>query len=109
MQVVGERRLPEAAAPSPLEQMISNQTQTTTTPNFQQEYQHRAVWKASVMAAFNVLVLVLSARLIVLVSVGGGIWLAFIALQQPDPWRLAALGVYCVCVVLPTIVLAGIR
>jgi hypothetical protein len=106
MQVVGERRLPEAAAPSPLEQMISNQTQTTTSANFQQEFQHRSAWKAGVFAAFNVLAMILAIRLIVLTSVIGAISLTWLALQQPDFYRLGALAIYCAFCVVPTIFLA---
>jgi hypothetical protein len=90
--------------------MISQTTTATTTPaSFQQEFQHRAAWKAGVMGAFNVLAVVLAVRLILLVAVGGAIGLAWLALQQPDPYRLGALAIYCAVVVLPTIYLAGSR
>jgi ABC-type sulfate transport system permease subunit len=61
------------------------------------------------MAAFNVLVLILSARLIVLVAVSGGIGLAMIALQQPDAMRLGVLGIYAAIIVVPVIWLASHR
>jgi uncharacterized BrkB/YihY/UPF0761 family membrane protein len=105
MQVVGERRLPDDAPPQPSLQTMMNQA-TTTTANFQQEYQHRAAWKASVMGAFNVLAVLLAVRLIVLISVVGGIFLTYLALQSPDPYRLGALGLYCLGVLIPAVYLA---
>jgi hypothetical protein len=53
------------------------------------------------MGALNVLTVVLACRLILLVSVCGASFLAWMALAQPDPYRLATLGVYGVLVVLP--------
>ena len=73
------------------------------------EYIHRAAWKAGVMGAFNALALILSARLIVLVGVGGGISLTWLALQSPDPMRLGALAIYSLAVVVPTVWLASRR
>jgi hypothetical protein len=82
---------------------------TTTPPNLQAEYQHRVAWKAAVMGAFNVLVVVLAVRLILLVAVCGAISLAWLALQNPDPLRLGALGIYCAAVVIPTVWLSVYR
>lgn len=86
-------------------------SQTTTTPRngHQQEYIARAAWKHGVMGAFNVLATVLAVRLILLVAVGGAIFLTYLALQQPDPFRLGALAIFAVLVVVPTTVLACIR
>lgn len=94
-----------------MDAILSQTTPTTptTTASFQQEFQHRAAWKAGVMGAVNVLAVVLAIRLILLVSVGGGIGLTWLALQNPDPYRLATLAVYCAVVVLPTVWLAGTR
>lgn len=50
---------------------------------------------------------VLSARLIVLVGVGGGIALTWLALQEPDLMRLGALGIYAIAVVMPCVWLAS--
>jgi hypothetical protein len=82
---------------------------TTSPPNLQAEYVHRAAWKAGVLGAINVAVAVLAARLVVLVAVIGGIALTWLALAIPDPMRLGALGIYCVAVVIPCIWLAGRR
>jgi hypothetical protein len=81
----------------------------TTPPSVQQEFVHRAAWKAGVIASINVLLLVLSARLIVLVCVAGGIALTWLALQSPDLYRLGALAIYCAFVVCPSIWLAHNR
>lgn len=70
---------------------------------------HRAAWKAAVMGALNVLVQVLAVRMILLVAVVGGIFLTWLALQAPDPYRLGALAIYCAAVVVPTVWIASNR
>jgi hypothetical protein len=45
--------------------------------------------------------------MIVLVSVAGGIFLTWTALEQPDLFRLIAVGTYCVAVVIPCVWLAS--
>jgi hypothetical protein len=55
------------------------------------------------MGALNILIAVVAMRLVVLVAVTGGIALTWLALQNPDPYRLGALGIYCAAVVLPSI------
>lgn len=68
-----------------------------------------AAWKAGVLAAINVAVRILSARMIVLVAVVGAIALTWIALHGSADYRqLIALGVYCGFVVVPAVVLAAI-
>jgi hypothetical protein len=69
----------------------------------------RAAFQAAVMGTVNVLVLILSARLIVLISVCGGIYLTLVALGQPDPWRLGVLITFCLGVVGPAVYLAAHR
>ena len=82
---------------------------TTQLSKQQQEYVHRTAWKAAVLGAINVLVLVVSARILVLVSVVGGIVLTSAALTDPDPWRLGALAIYAIAVVVPVVWLASRR
>lgn len=83
---------------------------TTATPtNIQAEYIHRAAWKAGVMGALNVVIAALAVRLILLCGVLGANALTFLALREPDPYRLAAVGVYSVVVVVPLIWLAARR
>ena len=84
-------------------QAATSQTQ----PNIQQEYIHRAAWKAGVLGAINVLIQVVAVRVIVLVAVSGGIVLASIALGNPDPWRLGVLTIYSLAVVVPVVWLAS--
>ena len=69
--------------------------------------QRQVAWKAGVLGAVNVIVKVLAARLVVLVAVSGGIGLTWVALEQPDPYRLGALAIYALAVVCPTIYLAS--
>ena len=110
MALVGERRIPDdpaALPPSSFQSLISSTMTGTTPPS--EEFVHRAAWKAGVMGAINVLVLVLSSRLIVLVGVAGAIVLTIQALESPDLYRLGALGIYCVAVVCPSIWLAHSR
>jgi hypothetical protein len=83
-------------------------TATTATPP-NQEYIHRAAWKAAVLGTLNVLLLTISVRLTLLVSIGGAIYLSWLVLAQPDPYRLGALGVYSATVVLPLVWLAARR
>ena len=107
MQLVGERWLADQpSTKSPLETMISG-IAATNQPDLPKEYVHRSAWKAGVMGAFNALALILACRLIVLVSVGGGIALTWLALQQPDPWRLGSMVVYVLGVVVPSTWLAS--
>lgn len=59
------------------------------------------------MGTLNVLCAVLAVRLILLVAVSGGVGLAWLSLQEPDPMRLGALAIYGVLVVVPLIWMAG--
>ncbi|HEX8827326.1 MAG TPA: hypothetical protein VF778_04355 [Xanthobacteraceae bacterium] len=52
---------------------------------------------------------VLAVRLILLVAVSGAIWLTWLALASPDPYRLAALAVYAAVVVVPVVWLSSRR
>ena len=53
--------------------------------------------------------MLLASRIIVLVSVTGGIGLTVLALGQPDPFRLGALAIYAGAIVCPSIWLASRR
>ena len=123
MTLVAEKRLPEQLAGQPqplsLSEIIgssnpaTSSATTTTPPNIPQnipaEFVHRAAWKAAVLGTLNVLFLTISVRLTLLVAVSGAVWLTWLALQQPDPYRLGALGVYSAVVVVPLIWLAARR
>ena len=61
------------------------------------------------LGAINALTAILAVRLTLLVAVSGAVWLAYLTLQQPDPYRLGALGVYAAAVVLPLVLLAARR
>ena len=61
------------------------------------------------MGTINVIASLLAARMIVLVSVGGGIALTWVALGQPDPMRLGALAIYSLAIVVPSVWLASRR
>ena len=104
MQLVGERRLPD---PPPQNQTPLSQMIGATTTSIQPEVIHRMAWKAGVMGALNVIAALLAARMIVLVSVSGGIALTWAALGQPDPWRLGALAIYSLAIVVPSVWLAS--
>lgn|SRR5215472_4197692 len=108
MQVVAERSTPdpqrlegttawEALTPSP--------PKTTTSPTGPSPVDR--AWRAGVLGAVNVLALVLSGRLLVLVAIAGAIFLTWLALANPDPYRLAALGIYCLLAVVPCVWLAS--
>lgn len=59
------------------------------------------------LGALNIATAILSARLIVLVAVVGGISLSYPALNNPDWFRIGFLAVYCAGVVLPAVWLAS--
>jgi hypothetical protein len=82
-------------------------TATTTSPTHHPEFVHRAVWKAGVMAAFNVLTAVLAVRLTLLVAVCGAIALAYLAVGSADTLKVAVLVAYSVLVVVPLVALAA--
>jgi hypothetical protein len=82
---------------------------TTNQTSYQQEYIHRASWKAGMLGALNAATAILAARLILLVAVCGAIGLTYLVLREPDPYRLAALGVYAGVVVVPLIWLTARR
>jgi hypothetical protein len=78
-------------------------------PNLQNEFVTRSAWKQGVLGAVNVFAAVLAARLILLIAVVGAIWLTVQAIATPDPLKLAALGIYALVVVVPTVWLASRR
>ena len=106
MQLVGEKVAPDQT----LSGLIAAQTTspTSSTPK-QAEYVHRAAWKAGVIGAFNALAIILAIRLILLVAIVGAIALSVIAINAPDPYRLAALGIYSVVIVVPMVWLSSRR
>ena len=53
-------------------------------------------WKQGVMGSINVLFRVLSARVIVLIAVSGGIALTWVALADPNLYRLGAMMIYAI-------------
>jgi hypothetical protein len=123
MTLVAEKRLPEPPPGQPLSlsEIIGSSNPTTTAsaatppkspftqPVITQEYISRTAWRQGVIGALNVLTAILAVRLILLVSVGGATFLAWEALREPDPYRLAVLGVYVALAVMPLVWLAARR
>jgi len=105
MQIVGERTTPDPTT-TPLSSLLQ-QAATAATPPPSPEAHYRAAWKAGLLASINLLAIVLSVRLTLLVAVVGAIGLTIIALDRPDPFRLGAVAIYALVVVLPTIWLAS--
>jgi hypothetical protein len=90
--------------------LIAGQSPTSSTPTTtatSAEFQHRAAWKAAVLGSLNVLFVILAVRAILLVAVIGAIYLTIIATTTPDPWRMGAVAVYAVIVVVPLTWLAA--
>lgn len=106
MQLVAEQQLPDPPA-SPAASLPSPTIQTPRT--LPPELQARAAWRAGVIGSLNVAATILAVRLILLISIGGAIALAWAALAQPDPMRLGALGIYLAGAVLPVVWLSGRR
>jgi uncharacterized BrkB/YihY/UPF0761 family membrane protein len=73
----------------------------------QHEYMHRSAWKGSVFGTLNVLLALLAARLTLLVGVGGGVYLSYLALTNPVPMVWVIPAVYSVLVVVPLVWLAA--
>ena len=107
MQLVGERQTPDpTVATTPLSSLLA-QASTPTTPPPSPEAHYRAAWKAGLLASINLLTAVLAVRLTLLVAIVGAIGLAIVVVDRPDPFRLGALAIYAVIVVVPTIWLAS--
>jgi hypothetical protein len=90
----------------------TTQTQTSTPNPREAEFVHRAAWKAGVIGAVNVLLVVLAVRIILLVAVIGALYLAKIAIDAPAPLQVPALvmlGVYSATVVIPMVWLSSRR
>lgn len=80
-----------------------------TQPVVNQEYVHRAAWKAGVLGSLNVLFAVIAARFILMLAIIGAVALAWVGIGNPDPWRAAILAAYAVLVVIPMVWLASRR
>ena len=59
------------------------------------------------MGALNFFAIILAVRLILLVAIVGAIILASNVVAAPDPWRLGALAIYTIVVVVPTVWLSS--
>jgi len=69
----------------------------------------RAAWRAGVIGGINVLVAVLAVRLILLLAVAGAVALTWLAAEQENQYRIAALAIYTITVILPLVWLSGRR
>ena len=107
MQLVGEATTPDQPTLSSLIGQTKTTSETTSTASVTAEFKHRAQWKAAVLASLNVLFVILAVRAILLVAVVGAIWLTIIATTTPDPWRMGAVAVYAIIVVMPLTWLAS--
>ena len=108
MTLVGEKQMPELPLnPPSLQHLITSsqtaKTETALPPDIQQEFIARSAWKQGVLGSLNVISVILAVRLTLLLSVGGAIYLTYLALQGPDLYRLATLGIYA-GVVIPSMV-----
>ena len=84
-------------------------TETASPPDLHKEYIERGAWKQGVLGTLNVVSVLLAVRLTLLLSVGGATYLTYLALQNPDPYRLGALAIYAGVVVIPMVWLASRR
>jgi hypothetical protein len=82
---------------------------TISSPPLQQEFVTRSAWRTGVLGALNALFVVLAIRLILLVATVGAIILATAVMASPDPWRLGALAIYTLVVVVPMVWLSSRR
>ena len=110
MQLVGETATPDPPTLSSLIGQNPAKTETSSTAKIDAnsiEAFNRGRWKAGVLGSLNVLFVILAVRAILLVAVVGAIYLTIIATTTPDPWRMAAVAVYAVIVVVPLTWLAA--
>lgn len=110
MQVVAERVVadPEPAVvttTATIPSSISSPTQTTTSTDLNAELISRYAWRQGLLGALAAINQVLAVRAVLLVSVLGAIFLAYLALAQDDVFRLGVLAVYCAVVVAPVVAL----
>lgn len=113
MQVVAEREVPDAPAVEPAGitttpttiSSISSPAQTTTNTDLNAELISRYAWRQGLLGALAAINQVLAIRAVLLVSVLGAIFLAYLALAQDDVFRLGVLAVYCAVVVAPIVAL----
>jgi hypothetical protein len=115
MSLVNEQQVPDRA-PSPSQpEPTTNQARRPDNnsggnqmpPALLSELASRASWKAGVIGSLNVVTAVLAVRLILLLATLGAAILTFIALENENPLRLAALGVFTCTVVLPLVWLSS--
>ena len=109
MQVVSEREVadpPELPAPTTTTIPSSTSSPTaTTTSDLNAELISRYAWRQGLLGALAAINQVLAIRAVLLVSVLGAIFLAYLALAQDDVFRLGVLAVYCAVVVAPIVAL----
>ena len=105
MTLVGERQAPELPLATPnnpsLQHLIASSgtpPRTSSPPDIQQEVLARSAWKQAVLGSLNMISVILAVRLTLLVSVCGATALTYLALQNPDPYRLGALAIYAAVV-----------
>jgi len=103
MTLVAERQVPEAE-PGPPTTPFSPSPTTRSEPL---ELLTRYAWRQGVFGALAFAIRVLSARAILLFAVIGAIALAYLALTEVDPLRLAVVGTYLAGVVGPLVWLAS--
>jgi hypothetical protein len=91
--------------------MIGSRPAETTPGNnppfIAQEFMHRRDWKVAVIGTLNALLVVLAVRLTLLVAVVGAFALAYLSVQNADPFRAGVLLIYSAVVVVPLIWLAA--
>lgn len=107
--ILAERRMPDPP-PQTTATAWATPPAPTTPAGVPSELQRLAA-QAATRATFNVLVWVLSARLIALLGVAGGIALTAVVLLSGHPLdqsRLIALGIYAAAIALPCLVLSGL-
>jgi hypothetical protein len=109
MQLVAEQEFPDEMLPMQQPMPTATPSRTRSTESSAASRPENLAYRAAVIGAVNVLLRILSMRVILLISVVGGIGLAVVVLQQPDVLRLGVLGIYAVAIVIPVIWLASRR
>lgn len=111
MELVQESRVPDqlSSLAEQLTKTTAPSASTTTPPKIEQEYVERKAWRQGVLGALNILAVVLAVRLVLLLATIGAFILALIAIRDPDPFRLGALVIYSVGIVIPCIWLSSRR
>jgi len=112
VRVIAQRAVAPAVPPLPLfpshEELLPPTSSGQITSESDSE-KSQSGYLQSMLAAIDVLARVLSARMILLLSVGGALGMAYLAMENPSTMTIAIQGVYDLTIVGPLVWLTATR